>query len=72
MSIGSLAKECSLSEFHFLRSFSRIHGITPYQFILSKELAKEGELLNSNRSVSDVAAISGFADVAAFSKAFKK
>lgn len=70
--VCAIARECSLSESHFLRSFRKIHGTTPYQYVVSRRLAKAIDLLKSKHSVSEAAAITGFADVYSFSKAFKK
>ena len=73
LEIDFLARESSLSEFHFYRSFKEAFGVTPHQYILKKRLEKSLALLQEGKlSVTDVAYHSGFNDVCAFSKSFKK
>ena len=71
-SIGSLAREAALSEFHFMRCFRQLFGISPHQYLLNSRILKAKGMLSKNLPVSEVALRSGFADVASFSKAFRK
>jgi AraC family transcriptional regulator len=73
VTISELAREVSLSEFHFLRSFKAAFGCTPHQYLLSKRLHKAMTLLKGGKlSVTETAYASGFNDVFSFSKTFKK
>ena len=42
ISLGDLAKQAGLSPFHFLRTFRRVAGMTPYQFLLQDAAAPGG------------------------------
>lgn len=71
--IRDIARHCSLSEFHFFRSFKQVYKKTPLQYIVEKkmQLAK-ALLLQPGYKVSQVAAICHYPDVFTFSKAFKR
>ena len=71
MQIVDLAKSASLSEYHFIRLFKSVNGVTPHQYIIQKRLAFSKILLSDNCSVSEAAFQSGFSDVYSFSKSFK-
>jgi len=71
--IKYIATQCNLSEFHFFRLYKKVYGETPYHYMLKKRMEFAAMLLKDPQiSVTDVAGMSGFADVYAFSKAFKK
>jgi len=73
LDIKTLAKEASLSKFHFCRSFKSVFGMTPHQYALNKRLERSVELINEGKlMVTDIAYQVGFADVYSFSKCFKK
>lgn len=71
--ISEIAISHGFSEYHFFRLFKNTFQISPYQYQLNQRLnfAKD-LLLKKQLSVSDVAFATGFNDVHAFSKAFKK
>ncbi len=71
--IRLLAKEATLSEFHFYRSFKNAFGISPYQYLLNKRLEKSIELLKEKKfRLTEIAYQVGFNDIYSFSKSFKK
>lgn len=73
LAVEDVAKECSLSEYHFFRIFKAVFGMSPYQYILSKRLEYSQKLIKQgNTSISDIALEVGFADIYAFSKSFKQ
>lgn len=73
ISIEQLAELATLSEYHFYRTFKQTFGLTPHQYILKQRLKQAMVLLKSKHlTVSKVADQTGFADLASFSKAFKK
>lgn len=71
--IASVARESSISEYHFYRLFKQVFDISPYQYITQKKLEFARQLLkDKSLSFTDVAVICGFNDLASFSKNFKK
>lgn len=73
ITINEVAGHAALSEYHFFRLFKTTFGITPYQYLIQVRLLKaKGLLQKENDSVSAIALATGFSDVYAFSKAFKK
>lgn len=73
LSIAHIAREAGLSEYHFFRLFRAVYALSPHQYILRRRLAFAKELITQEAVAVSVAAVmSGFADVHAFSKAFRK
>jgi AraC-like DNA-binding protein len=73
LTIEAIAKESSLSQYHFFRLFKTIYKKAPYQYLNEKRLLFAKNALESGHySVSDVAVMAGFSDIYSFSKAFKK
>lgn len=72
LSLDQICMQAGLSKYHFIRLFKNTFGISPYQYLKRKllELAKKD--LISGKTPSEVYAIYGFSDVAAFSKGFKQ
>ncbi len=71
ISLDALAALSGLSRFHFLRQFSDVVGMTPGRYVRMLRLCRAGRLLRrSDDSVLEVALSVGFADHAAFSRAF--
>ncbi len=72
-SIGTIAKEVGISEYHFYRLFKMVFKFSPLQYILHLRLNFAKTELSAKRGdVAEIAFLSGFSDVAAFSKSFKK
>jgi AraC family transcriptional regulator len=73
LSIGQVAHEAGMSEYHFFRLFKMVFDQTPNQYIIQKRLERGHLLLCQDRnSVTAAALESGFSDIYSFSKAFKK
>lgn len=71
--LGTVAREAAMSEFHFIRAFRMVQGITPHRYLLARRIDAAHELMVRERaSVSEAAYRTGFADAASFSKAFKR
>ncbi|GAB3560005.1 AraC family transcriptional regulator [Spirosoma fluminis] len=71
--VAELASQAALSEFHFFRSFKQAFGVSPRQYLIQKRLQQSASLLKTRQyAIADVAFLTGFSDVFAFSKAFKK
>jgi AraC-like DNA-binding protein len=72
-SLEAAARVACLSPYHFHRTFREAFGEPPMQFFRRQKMENARRLLMSGRTnVSETAVLSGFSDVAAFSKAFKK
>lgn len=71
--IQEIARYANLSEFHFFRLFKQVFGVTPHHYMMQLKLQYASQLLKaSGISITETASLSGFSDVFAFSKAFKK
>lgn len=58
---------------HFIRVFSNIMGVTPYQYILRKKIEKaKAKLEETDQSISEIAFGYGFLSYSNFCIAFKK
>jgi AraC family transcriptional regulator len=72
LALRSLAREAGLSPYHFLRTFERVTGLTPHQYVLRSRLREAALRLSSGpEKVLDIALDCGFGDVSNFNRAFK-
>src|SRR5262249_61149389 len=72
LSLAGLARAAGLSAYHFLRTFDRVTGVTPHQYVLRARLrAAAGRLMHSRAKIIDVALDSGFGDLSNFNRAFR-
>jgi AraC-like DNA-binding protein len=72
LTLGSLAREAGLSPYHFLRTFERLTGVTPHQYVLRARLRRAAMRLAAKRArVLDIALDCGFGDVSNFNHAFR-
>lgn len=62
LTIRSLARAAALSQFHYIRSFKALHGVTPFAYLQRKRAAVARRLVLENKlSKEDIAARVGFA-----------
>lgn len=67
-----LAAAAGLSEFYFLRTFQRVTGVTPHQYLLRARLrAAALRLRDDSAKVVDIALDCGFNDLSNFNHAFR-
>jgi len=74
LTLGRLAQEAGLSPYHFLRTFERLTGLTPHQYVLRARLREAAiRLADTERraKILDIAFDSGFGDVSNFNRAFR-
>lgn len=71
-SLDEICSAIGMSKYHFIRTFKQTFGLAPHQFLKQKRLEQAREELIKGRSPFDVALTFGYADVPAFSKAFKQ
>ncbi|MGH7679845.1 MAG: helix-turn-helix transcriptional regulator, partial [Gemmatimonadaceae bacterium] len=70
--LARMAAMARLSPFHFLRTFERLTGLTPHQYVRRVRLREAAlQLADPNRRIIDVAFESGFADLSTFNRAFR-
>lgn len=71
--LDSAAREAGLSQFHFLRLFSTVLGVTPHQYLVSSRLRRAARMLvDDDRPVSDVALDVGYNDLSNFVRTFHR
>ncbi len=71
INIDQIATASKLSQYHFIRVFKNVFGISPYQYILKKRLEFAKMLLLEGIEIIDITYQTGFSNPANFSKAFK-
>jgi len=72
ISVGDMARDVAMSPYHFLRTFRRVAGMTPHQFILRARLQDAAvQLRLSSRPVLDIVLGSGFGDLSTFNRRFR-
>jgi AraC-like DNA-binding protein len=72
LSLSGLARAASMSPYHFLRTFVRVTGLTPHQYVRRARLRLASVRLQSNPvRIVDVALECGFSDVSNFNRAFR-
>ncbi len=70
--VDALAGEAGLSPYHFLRTFERLTGVTPHQYVLRARLREAAiRLVSRNEKILDVALACGFGDVSNFNRTFR-
>lgn len=72
LTLEDLARVAGYSPFHFHRMFSRIEGISPRLFVLTKRLEFACKLLKEGYSITSVALDAGFTDSSQFDRTFKR
>ncbi|MDD5597089.1 MAG: AraC family transcriptional regulator, partial [Victivallaceae bacterium] len=71
--LEKLAKSTNWTPHYFSRMFKDTFGCTAYQYLINQKVARaKNLLLNSNRSIKEIAELCGFEDPYYFSRIFKK
>jgi AraC family transcriptional regulator len=71
--LDEVAKAALLSTSHFCHSFTKVYGLSPYQYLLNTRLQRAAQMIRASHStLSEIALDCGFSDMAAFSKSFRK
>lgn len=71
--LATLSLVAAMSKYHFLRTFRRIVGMTPYQFVLSVRMRRAAvRLAVSAEPVSAIALDMGFGDLSTFNRRFRE
>lgn len=70
--LADLARAAGLSRYHFLRTFKRVTGVTPHQWVLRMRLRHAAERLATSREpVTEIALDVGFDDLSNFIRSFR-
>lgn len=72
MALDELARVACMSKYHFLRTFRRVAGITPYQYILDVRMRRAAMAIGTTAApISDIAYDAGFGDLSGFNNRFR-
>ena len=70
--LAEMARSAGLSPYHFLRTFERLTGVTPHQYVLRRRLREAAvRLVARDDRIVDVALDCGFGDLSNFNRAFR-
>jgi AraC family transcriptional regulator len=73
IAVKELASACSLSESHFARCFRLSFGTSVHQRLIQLRIEQAKDLLSrTEKSLTDIALLSGFCDQAAFTRTFSR
>ena len=69
----ALAVEAGYSKYHFARAFTATYGESPRSYLMRRRIERAKDLLRSaNLTVTEIAAMVGFASVGSFSSRFRQ
>jgi AraC-like DNA-binding protein len=70
--LDHMAQEAGLGAYHFLRTFERLTGVTPHQYVLRRRLHRAAlRLVSGGDKIVDIALDCGFGDLSNFNRAFR-
>lgn len=73
LSLATLSRAVSMSKFHFLRTFRRVTGLSPHQYVLRQRLSRAArQLVTTAEPVSAIAFDTGFGDLSTFNARFRR
>lgn len=73
ITVGHLAKMCNMSESSFRRSFYRIIGTTPMEFIYETRIKLAVQMLKDQKtSINEISLAVGYESLSSFNRHFKK
>jgi AraC-like DNA-binding protein len=72
LKLDDLAREASLSRFHFVRAFRNVFGVTPGRYLTLVRIERAKALLVKGASVTDACFAVGFRSVGSFSARFRR
>jgi AraC-like DNA-binding protein len=73
LALADLARDAAMSPYHFLRTFRRVVGMTPHQYLLRTRLNRAAVCLRtSSESISAIAFDAGFGDLSTFNRRFRR
>lgn len=73
LTLEMLARRAAMSKYHFLRTFRRLVGTTPHQYLLTRRLQRIVLALQRERTpIGELALAHGFDDLSTFNKQFRR
>lgn len=73
LSLRDLARDATLSPYHFLRTFQQVAGMTPHQYVLRTRLHRAAvRLRRTGDAISGIAYDAGFNDLSTFNRRFRR
>ncbi len=70
--LEALAADIFVSKYYLIRKFKSSIGMTPHQFCIQNRIRKSQGLLDEEKTISRIAAETGFYDQSHFAKAFQR
>jgi AraC-like DNA-binding protein len=70
--IEEMAEDSQVSPYHMIRKFKKAFGLTPHQFQIQCKVRKAQKLLETTKSISEVAYEAGFCDQSHLDRCFQK
>ena len=70
--IGRTGRATGLDRFALARNFRALYATSPHRYLLMRRLAQARKMVTDGQPLADVAAATGFADQAHFSRHFKQ
>lgn len=72
VSLDELCAVAGMSKYHFIRSFTKVKGISPYSYLQTVRITRAKTLLEQGTPPVQVALLTGFADQSHFTNCFKR
>lgn len=72
VSLDGISSLAGMSKYHFVRSFTRSMGITPYCYLQAVRIGRAKELLEQGMPPGETAQLTGFGDQSHFTHTFKR
>lgn len=70
--LKKIAASACMSQFHYIRSFKQVYGVTPREYLRDIRINKAKEFLKSGMTTTQVCVEVGYNSLPTFSGAFKK
>ena len=70
--IEEMAEDAQVSPYHMIRKFKKAFGLTPHQFQIQCKVRKAQKLLETTKSIPEVAYEAGFCDQSHLDRCFQK
>jgi AraC-like DNA-binding protein len=72
IALDAISDEAYFSKFHFIRTFRKIYGMTPHQYLTAVRIRQTKLLLKNGSSVSEACFSVGFDSLSSFTGLFKR